>query len=250
MEIPQGSIYLWMYRQGLKGVPLDDILTACQRCGKQVRKKDVDNYNNGLRNHRDLAYSPLEFRYVPSEKEYFKLNYSDYPIMYEMSDVDKRWVPCSKENKPMIKWGQGCMSRSLAESTRGCEYLAENLLGTNMIVIDCDGDHDNNLDLETIEFLWQFSSITNVLRKPKDCVDYGCTITEFLDRPASFHLTFTVDRIIPTMHFPSAHIDIIGNKKNSLRYFKNKRSNLIPMAPMTDSIWSMIQGYIHSREAM
>ena len=68
-----------------------------------------------------------------------------------------------------------------------------------------------------------------------------------INAPVSFHLSFMVDRVIPTMHFPKAHIDIIGNQVNSLRYLKTKRWNgMVPMM-MTAKIWNEITDYIRMR---
>ena len=65
--------------------------------------------------------------------------------------------------------------------------------------------------------------------------------------PASFHLTFAVDRVIPTMHFSKAHMDIVGNKENSLRYLKNKIWNGIEPLPMNEAIWDDIKSYVERR---
>lgn len=248
--LPQGSIYLWMYDQGLKGTPIEEIVNECRLSGVTIREKDFQNYYNGLGKRTIKMHSSI-FDIPPSKrKSYYDLDYSQYPMkpFNDYPDTEDRWVPCSKDNKPMIKWGDGCLKKEEAEAFKDQVYLAENLIGGHRIVIDCDGDHDANLDLETIEFFWQFSQITEVYRKPKDCIDYGITIDEFIDLPASFHLTFYVDRVIPTMHFPHAHIDIIGNKKNSLRYFKNKKCNNMPLCIMNDQIWSVIREYIRSRD--
>ena len=49
------------------------------------------------------------------------------------------------------------------------------------------------------------------------------------------------------MHFPKAHIDIIGNQVNSLRYLKTKSWNgMVPMR-MTAKIWNEITDYIKIR---
>lgn len=251
IEVPQGSIYLWMYEQGLRGIDINDIVQACALAGKTIREKDFQNYFNGFGKHIATTQSSI-FDIKPKQrKSFYDINYSQYPMhpFDDCPDTQDIWVPCDANNKPMIKWGEGCLKKHEAESYLDQEYLAENLLGQHRIVIDCDGDHDgDNLDLETIDFLWQFANITEVYRKPKDCIDYGCTLNEFIDRPASFHLTFMVDRMIPTMHFPFAHIDILGNKKNTLRYFKNKKCNNLPLLIMNDDIWSLLQEYIRSRD--
>lgn len=252
VDVPNGSIYLWMYTQGLKGVPLEQVIQACHEAGVSIRDKDLTNYNNGVRN-RGVYSTQSTFTRTPvsSTKDYYDLKYSDYPLYPYTNEpeISNRWVPCSYSNKPMIKWSEGCMSKEAAELTDRSKYLAENIYNTHMIVIDCDGDHDDSIDLETIELLWQFADKTHCMRKPKDCIDYDPNVPmEFWDKPASFHLTFMVDRIIPTMHFPSAHIDIIGNKRNSLRYFKNKKWNKLPLLQMNDDIWETIKRHVERRE--
>ena len=47
VEVPQGSIYFWMYEMGLKHVDLDEIRIACYSAGKNIRDKDFQNYWNG-----------------------------------------------------------------------------------------------------------------------------------------------------------------------------------------------------------
>jgi hypothetical protein len=126
--------------------------------------------------------------------------------------------------------------------------MAENMIGQRRIVIDCDGDHTDTLDMETIAFLWRYSSITHTLCKPRKIKEYPGYENTGLDIPASFHLTFSVDRVIPTMHFPYAGIDIVGNRRNSLRYFKNKEWNGRQPAELTADIWQDLQAYIKHRK--
>lgn len=257
IDVPQDSIYFWMYKQGLKHVPLQEILSACRYVGKQVRQKDIENYWNGW--YRSSLYSldgndvfslKSEKIYTSSSSSYFDMDYEDYtphPYPY-YPDVMNRWVPCNVDNKPMIKWGKGCMSLADAKAYRNQVYLAENLKGCKFIVIDCDGDHDSKLDMQTVAHLWRYASITHTLSKPKNICEYEGYESTGCDTPASFHLTFTVDRVIPTMHFPYAHIDIVGNKCNSLRYLKNKRWNGIQPVQMTPEIWNDIRKYITYRK--
>ena len=259
LKVPDGSIYFWMFNQGLKHVPLDAIEVACRMRGKEIRPKDEENYWNGYyrsdlylghgkddvfkltKSHRGMHVQSIEFLTTPYHE------YPEHPYL-GMPEIEKRFVPCNKDNKPMIKWGNGCMDLSDALAVMGQVYLAENLKGCKFIVIDCDGDHDEELDTETIAFLYRFSNITHMMSKPKLINQYEgyedtkCTV------PASFHLSFMVDRVIPTMHFPWANIDIVGNRANSLRYFKNKVWNGLPPTLMTDELWSRFQEYIKYRK--
>ena len=262
VQVPEGSIYFWMYEQGLKHVDLEEIEQACYLSGVAIRKKDYENYWNGWYKHSLYmdTHSVLQFK-PEKKKPYFDMAYTDYPIhpFLNQPEIIERWVPCNKQGKPLYKWGNGCMTKINASCMLGCESLAENLKGTKMVVIDCDGDHEDRLDVETIMFLSKYMDRTHCLFKPKRIQDYGdMAIPEgwaiehpeaYLEMPASYHLTFLVDRVIPTMHFPKAHIDIAGNKMNQLRYLKNKQWNGVDMAPMTTEIWEDIKSYLERRES-
>lgn len=249
IEVPDGSIYFWMYKQGLKHTPTNDIEEACRQAGVDIRKKDWDNFWNGW--YRSDLYGrdgsvfdlTLERRPQPASTGYFEKEYSDYP-MHPYTDIGteilNRFVPCDADNHPMIKWGKGCMTKEDAEAVPGQVYLAENLKGCRFIVIDCDGDHDpSKVDFETMSFLNNWRGETASLDKRTRL---------YHSIPTSFHLTFLTDRVIPTMHFPKAHIDICGNKENQLRYFKTKVPNGLDPIPMTDRIWRQIRDYIKKRE--
>ena len=246
MEVPSGSIYFWMYEQGLKHADLHEIEISCLASGKVIRAKDYENYWNGYY-RSDLYCSPgkddiwllKKHKDIVSESKQFEdLAYWDYPVhpYAGMPEVQNRWVPCSAMNKPIIKWSQGCLSLPDCVAYPGQKYLAENLKGTQMIVIDCDGNHEEPWDYETIEFLKQFKKITHTIEKPG------------YDDSPSFHLTFKTDRIIPTMHFPYAHIDIVGNRRNSLRYWKNKTWNEKDPVYMTPEIWDELRDYVKHRK--
>lgn len=252
VDVPSGSIYYWMYEQGLKHVDLREIEAACNAAGVAIREKDERNYWNGWQ-RSDLYRGPGKddifeishgrIRERGASEEFLDIPFDQYPPFPEgeaPEDVEKRWVPCSKDNKPLIPWSQGCMSICDAVAMSRQVYLAENMKGTRLIVIDCDGNHGDELDWETMWFLNRWRGETHCLVKP----GYDTEI------PQSFHLTFAVDRMIRTMHFPYAHIDIVGNRKNSLRYWKNKQWNGIEPAPMTKERWAELQSYIRYRKEM
>ena len=260
--VPEGSIYHWMFVQGLKHRDLSELRATLEAAGKRIREsEDVKNYWNGY--YRSDLYersgyqSVVEFhRKGGGRLEYFGTPYSGYPDhpYTGMPEVENRWVPCSGNGKPMIKWSKACLSRIDAECRLDSASLAENLKGTKMIVVDCDGDHGDRLDAATVAFLAKYMPKTHTLAKPKlikeyetfDPSDWQHVVAASL--PASFHLTFSTDKVIPTMHFGFAAIDIIGNKENSLRYMKNKKWNSLDPAPMTDEIWEDIKAYIGSRK--
>ena len=250
--VPNGSIYFWMFSQGLKHTDLDSILAACAHAGKYVREKDINNYWNGYyRSAINSKPSILSFSKVSSSRSFYELSYSDYPIHPWLGKPDpvNRFAPCSMSNRPLVKWTSQCMSEEDARayaSLEGSTYIGENLYGTKFIVIDCDGDHEDKLDIETIDFLWNLSD-TQCLAKPKGINEYAGYET-WNDNPASFHLTFRVDKLIPTCHFPKAHIDILGNQKNCLRFLKNKVSNGKEPKDMDDATWNKLKNYIRKRE--
>lgn len=235
INVPEGSIYFWMYTCGLKQIPIQKIEQAVSQAGKQIRKKDYQNYWNGYYNHQmyhgKRVMSMLDAPIEQTIDDFYKMKYSDYPIhpYLNQPEIENRFVPCSKEGKPIIKWSQGCMTSEDAMSLIHCETLAENTKGTKFIIIDIDGDHGDVLHKNVYEMFHDWVPLTHCLNKP------GFKV------PVSYHLTFYVDRIIPTIHRPKAHIDIVGNKMNSLRYFKNKIWNKIDPIPMTDELWTELQ---------
>lgn len=258
IDVPSGSIYPSMYIWGLRHVPWVELETALLKSGKEIRQKDRQNYLNGWQNSN--IYDNLRPPNVPDlfslpavdnrYEQYRRKKWSDYPVhpCLDEPDVIAKWVPCNKDNKPMIQWSQGCMTKIDALSYPGQVYLGENMKGCKTIVIDCDGDHDKVLDLETIKFLLGFRNTTHMLSKPKKISEYEGYEDSGIEYPASFHLTFAVDKLVPTMHFSWANIDIVGNAKNSLRYYKNKKWNGLDPLPMTDEIWEMIKEYVVYRK--
>lgn len=243
--MPEGSIYLAMYTWGLKNVDINEIEQACAIAGKPIRQKDYQNYYNGLYKHWILNPNSDPFIIVtqkPPKDTYENMTLSDYPEnpLLSLPLTDRRWVPCDKNNKPLVKWSREMFSYIDAWSHIGCVYVGENLRGGQHIVIDCDGDHDpNNIDYDLLEFMWPYSEQTHTLSKPQP------EGSDFI--PTSFHLTFWTDRVIPTFHFPQVHIDICGNKNNQLRYWKNKVWNQKEPANLTSEIWENIKQYIERR---
>lgn len=255
-DVPDGSVYFWMYKQGLKHVPFDQVEAAVAAKDKVLRDKDIQNYWNGWYRsdlyHGPKARSILEFDSCPRSKNAYKVfEYDEYPEhpYLDKPEIANRWVPCNEQGFPIIRWGNGCMLKSEAQAMRGCHTLAENLKGTKTIVIDIDGDHGDDIDLELIDRMWRFNEMTHVLFKDQMVMVNEDPFQAFKRYcPVSYHLTFTVDRVIPTMHFPKAKIDIIGNEKNSIRYLKRKIWNGHDPIPMTNEIWRSIMDYIKSKE--
>lgn len=256
--VPEGSIYFDCFKWGLRHIPLADVEAAVKLSGKEMRKKDVDNYWAGwfksdLYHEDDEGSIWLLNKPKPASTpstSFLTKSYGDYPEnpLKDLPEIENRWVPCSETNAPMIKWSQGCMTLSDARAWPRSVYLAENTKGTKRIIIDCDGDHGLTLDFETIRFLSKFKTMTHCMSKPKSICEYEGYEDTGIKEPASFHLTFSTDRLIPTMHFAFAGIDIIGNEKNSLRYLKNKIWNGVDPASMTEEIWKELQEFIRRRK--
>lgn len=232
VTLPPDSLYLWMYRQGLKGTDFEMILKACVSEGRDLRQKDIANYWNGY--YRRKLYAEDPWVLARNDKPEIKWDQLQPHPYIGMPEIEQRYVPCNASNKPLIKWSRGCMTLNDASLYPGKVYLAENLKGTKLMVIDCDGDHGDEIDTQTVMFLSKFKSMTHTLSK---------------DNGVSFHLTFSVDRLVPTRHFPHAHIDIIGNRVNSLRYFKTKRWNGLQPMPMTSDIWDELHEFCERRKA-
>lgn len=258
--VPSGSLYMWMYRQGRHGIGVEQMSEAL--AGVHVRDKDWANYWRGWyawELYRTCSYDALAIdggapgiKAAQWDKPYSA--YRDHPYIGK-PNVPDRWVPCNERNKPMIKWGRGCMSLCDARATRNQVYLAENMRATKLIVIDVDGDHgwpETGLDMQAITYFAKYTGVTHTLSKPKLVYDYDgfdvITDLGLATLPASYHLTFEVDKVIPTMHFPEAHIDIVGNERNSLRYWKNKLWNGMQPARMTDEIWSDVMQFVKERQ--
>lgn len=257
IEVPSGSIYIWMYVMGLKHVPLEELEHAIRQAGKSIRPKDEQNYWNGwyrsdlyLGDGRNDVIQLRPPRRPPSNL-FLVTPWDEYPPhpYRGLPEIDQRWVPINQLVKPMIKWSEGCMFKDKAEDYFGCVSLAENLKGTQMIVVDVDGDHeDGRLLMETIDHMWKYSNITHTLSKRKMICEYNGYESTADFRPASFHLTFKVDRLVPTMHFPEVGLDIIGNRVNSLRYLKDKVWNGLEPLTMTPTIWTDLQEFIREHK--
>ena len=264
LQVDSYDVWTWTYVQGLKHMDLSEVCDALMSCGKKFRDEAhlehyLSNYWNGWHNS-DLYHGKgindlRDIRGIYSEKvtDFFNTKFTDYEEHpnWGLPEVENRFIPCDKDSHPLIKWGkEGCLRLVDAQSYKGCVYIGENLKGTFRLVIDCDGDHDEtDLDFETIEFLSQWRDKTHCMSKPKLCREYGVEGVPYnlLNIPASFHLTFHTEQVIPTYHFNAVHIDILGNRKNQARFFKNKVWNGLEPAPMTEAIWEELQKYIERR---
>ena len=254
--LPNGSIYRWMYVQGLRGVNIQDVVNLCKMYNREIRDKDIENFYNGHYKHNLYSSnmgedSPwvVSSMAVPVSVDFTDMKLDEFPEnpFIECPEPSERWVPCDRNNKPMIRWSKSMMSLQDAKSWPGSLWVGENLKGTQRIVIDCDGDHTSQLDYEAIAFFQKYAKLTHCLSKPKTIAEYeGKHPYPMWDMPASFHLTFWTDRIIPTKHFKN--VDIIGNKENSLRYCKNKQWNGVDATNLDPEIWDDIMSFLRNRQ--
>jgi hypothetical protein len=129
------------------------------------------------------------------------------------------------------------MSKEQALATNDCVYLAENLHARPLVVIDFDGDHDNTINEDLINFGWELG------RKTAGHILYKQATTP-AGIPVSFHLTYSTDRVIPTLHFRDAKIDILGNARPTLRYYKTKAILHTGITQLTDAVLDEITTYI------
>ena len=248
--VPAGSIYVWCYVQGLRGVSWDEILSALSVHGIYPREKDHRNWSDGMKKHlgtehtlepQGLPTSLIHGIHIPKDPRILE-DLGTYPMLdcdskqYE----ETRWVPCNTENKPLVPWSRVRITLNQARLWPNCKYLAENLKGCRWIVLDFDIDHDkDNIDWELRDFGLQLLKDfpTQALFKP----DW-----------MGFHLTYWTDKEIRSRHLPHVNIDICGNTTETsgqLRYFKTKQANEVSCtAPLTEELWKRVQEYSLTRD--
>lgn len=246
---PGESPYIAMYTAGLKGIPIEEISAHLHLIGTQIRQKDINNWSRGFNKRVDYKPEPQE-SFNPMSKikaaklrqkpfESYKLSdFWTYPSSWKGTPI--RFFPCSKENKPLIRWGwQGDIQPKLldyntAKSKSPCGWVGQNMLYQQFIVIDIDGTGHGEFDSKTINFGYSLRQNTLTFEDPK--------------KPGSYHIYFATNRMIPVKHFPWAKIDLMGNAVNAAVYFKDKVSNGLPMATLTEQVWSQLIAYELSRK--
>lgn len=238
-----GSPYFDMYRCGLYGVPLEDCVSKCRTNGIAVRKKDVQAWEDGMFKHnmkmsgQDITTIARTELGVPVDDA--KL--SDFPLFPQgWKGTERRFFPCSNENKPLVKWGWSSdftpqlYMKSDAAALSPCGWVGQNMLYQKFIVVDIDGHGHGEDDQQVIEFGRKFSNITLTMEDPT--------------KPGSFHLYFSTDRLIPVRHYGWAKLDLMGNAVNAAVYMKNKKSNGLLMQELDDEIWNAIMAYQKNRK--
>ena len=239
---PNGSIYAAMFRAGKYGIPFEDCESICDYYGINIRAKDVrswtDGANVGVRIKSAMNSLSPRITTVNTRKQFPKL--TDFPVDFNTTIMHKSFFPCNWENKPMQKWGYSegfdpeLMDISSALLLSDVGFIGFNMLMQNFIVIDIDGVGHGDKDEQVIKWGRKWSSQTETWEDPH--------------KVGSFHLYFLTNRLIPTMHYPEAKIDILGNAKNTACYRKNKQSNGRPMMYLTSAIWKDLMDYVQSRK--
>ena len=251
--VPVESIYYWMYDAGLRGFPESQLEQTLISSGKQIRQKDWDNYRRGYARSYftgesvDRHLTQLSIR--PKNIDFTATHLHQFGRSNKLINYDKRWVPCSKNNKPLIQWSRTLTTYEEAIVFPDSIYLAECMYSTPYIVFDIDGDHNDVLHLDLIEHFAPLINITHALVKQRTVSEYTQGLPKhILSLPTSFHLTFRTDRLIPTKHFPNACIDLLGNKAPQLRYRKTKQWNHVFPALLTEKIWRYFMDFIAMKE--
>lgn len=234
------SPYFHMYTCGLMGIPIELVVMECQSKGIALRKKDIKNWENGWFKHNHS--NKIEFNInTPAILEYESTtldSFCDMPDQWRA--CDKRWFPCTHENKPMQPWGyQADFTPQLwnkvdAQAISPCGWVGQNIFHQPFIVIDIDGVGHGTRDEQAIEF-------GTALRHQTLCY-------EDPNKLGSFHLYFKTRKIIPIRHFSYAKIDLMGNATNAAVYMKNKKSNGVPMDTLTEEVWQYILNYVNKRK--
>ena len=238
-----GSPYYDMFKAGCYGIPLEDCVAKCMANGIALRPKDIANYEAGrFKNNTGASYSDKGITRFDLEfgKPFDDMKLSDFPLFPEdWMGTEKRFFPCTAENKPMQKWGwsRGFTPKLyMIEDARAlspCGWVGQNMLYQRFIVMDIDGRGHGGDDLEVIEFGSQFRDKTLTMEDPM--------------KPGSFHLYFKTDRLIPVRHFTWAKLDLMGNAGNYAVYLKNKKSNRLPMMELDENTWQKMIRYQKER---
>ena len=217
------SIYFVMYRLGLKRIPLSKIMEHLERRGKQIRTKDIEQWQRGFDKSDPFA--------IPNDSPKVLLSLDEYPYLSGSWDPTDRYIPAIDPGHVLAKWGTQRHTKEEALSYRGVQLLGENLKGCHFIVIDVDGDHTGVPDMKVINY-WE-----SWIFRTKSLIKYDDD-----GIPVSFHLEFACDRMIPTMHFNK--VDLLGNANNQARWLKpNKIDNCLPRADVSE-VWKDLNRYV------
>lgn len=241
---PGESPYFAMFRCGVIGIPVEDLIAHCTQQGIPLREKDIRSWTDGHWNHqirtnRSVLNPVIKPPHLTSISvlDAKLTDFSTWPPGW--TGTDRRWFPCDEQNMPMQKWGFSdgyiptLYTREQAQAMSPIGWVGQNLYAQPMVVFDIDGVGHGVRDEQVIEFGNRFRNLTETWESP--------------DKPGSFHLYFKTDRQIPISHFPYAKLDLMGNQKNAAVYTKSKVSNGIPAADLDEEIWAELKLYLHHR---
>lgn len=276
--IPGQSPYFGMFTAGRNGYTIEEVTSHCTVYGIPLRAKDIQSWQDGAFKHQ-VSQEVFESQLAARRREPgSKLNpvnkvgrvsvasaaslaiaeqrHAIETIGFDelgrlpdgWAGTERRFFPCTADNKPMCQWGwrpgnaelgvpvfdPNLMTRVDAKALSPVGWVGQNMLYQPFIVMDIDGVGHGCVDEAVIQFGSIFKDKTLTYEDPS--------------KPGSFHLYFRTDRIVPVKHFPHAKLDLMGNAVNAAVYFKNKRSNNVPMLELTPQIWRAMMEYQKTRK--
>lgn len=256
---PDQSPYIGMYTAGRHGYGVQEVMSYCSSLGLPVREKDVKNWENGhfvwqmCDSRVSAEYDGMNPTSVPMPRSGNALCIRDHGMDIEDTVLEDfarypeewhgtewRFFPCTSANRPKIPWGwradftPGLMREVDARVLSPSGWVGQNMLYQRFVVMDIDGAGHGMYDESVVAFGSIFKNRTMTMEDPR--------------KPGSFHLYFKTDRLIPVKHFPWAKLDLMGNAVNAAVYLKDKKSNGLPMAELTDDIWKATMAYQKARK--
>jgi hypothetical protein len=225
------DIGLTCYLEGVKGSMWDEVVQAALTEKIVLSKQHYEMHQRGALKHQIEARSTMP-DYPPTP--FFESKLDDYP-RHVFDENIVRFFPANEKGCKSMdgwRWSKYLLTKERAEIKAPTGLVGENLRSQPFICLDIDGDHGDEIDEELLEWANQFKGTTEVWEA----------------RPTSYHIIFGVDRIIPTRHFPYAHIDILGNYTNQARFLKDKRAYGLRSC-LTESIWEEIKCYVKERKS-
>lgn len=247
--VPGSSPYVSMYTAGRTGYSIEEVVSYCNMVGIPLRQKDVANWESG----HFVCQMDSQTKWLnPGGKGNIissgpamvaqggriveDMELSELPTMPDgWKGTEKRFFPCTAENKPMMQWGwkpnfvPQLMCLTDAKVLSPCGWVGQNMLYQPFIVVDIDGAGHGERDQDVIDFGRLFQDDTLVMEDPA--------------KEGSFHLYFKTNRLVPVRHYPHAKIDLMGNAVNAAVYLKNKKGNGVEPMTLTDEVWRLIMNY-------
>lgn len=242
------SPYYAMFKAGKYGIPIDKVISYANQNGIPLRSKDLVNWDNGYFEYQINVLHSKPVRQISNKPQvtatgvsFDDAKLSDFAKLPQgWSGTKKRFFPCSQNNKPLQRWGwtrdysPELYSYAEAKALSPCGYIGQNMLYQPFVVLDIDGAGHGSIDNQVIQFGNLFKNNTMCMEDP--------------NKPGSFHLYFSTDRLIPTRHFVWAKLDLMGNAVNAAVYIKGKKSNGLPIAQLNEEVWELMMNYQQCRK--